>query len=169
MPRLVVREGPNRGTSFALSGDRLTIGRDNSSDIQLPDKRLSRHHAELRKDGEFYNIVDLGSRNGTSISGRRIKEHRLSGGEQISLGSTRLEFVNDPASASQLNLDEAIQDVDPGAFETLSGDEAPFVRPANTTDAEPLARANEQLVALVSLSNTTSGISAERFGSVRMR
>ena len=59
----------------------------------LPDGNISRHHAEIRRAGSGYVVIDLGSTNGTIVNGERIStEHRLNDGDIISVGSTALRF-----------------------------------------------------------------------------
>ena len=51
----------------------LRIGRDPGNDLVIPDLSVSRNHAELRNLGDGrYEIVDLGSHNGTFVNGRRV-------------------------------------------------------------------------------------------------
>jgi hypothetical protein len=53
-------------------GQRLRIGREADNDLALPSPHVSRHHAVIEADGEGYNIVDLGSTNGTLVNGKPI-------------------------------------------------------------------------------------------------
>src|SRR6202012_3451563 len=51
----------------------LRIGPDRANDLALPDLDVSRHHAELRRSSAGnYEIVDLGSHNGTYVNGRKV-------------------------------------------------------------------------------------------------
>ena len=50
---------------------------------------VSRRHAEVRRIGEGYSLVDLGSTNGTDVNGQRIQETALMNGDVIELGTTR--------------------------------------------------------------------------------
>jgi phage tail-like protein len=55
----------------------LTIGREPSNDVTLPDSRVSRHHAELRVEPGGLALTDLGSLNGTWIAeNTRLAAHR---------------------------------------------------------------------------------------------
>ena len=70
----------------------VVLGRSRDCDIQLADSNVSRRHAELRQEGASYWIIDLGSTNGTEVNGKRVKRAKLSDGDTIVLGSTRITF-----------------------------------------------------------------------------
>lgn len=70
---LVGAGGPLLGVAFALSEERMTIGRNPSATISLDDLTVSRVHAEVfKKDGRWF-VTDAGSSNGTFIGGRRLE------------------------------------------------------------------------------------------------
>lgn len=52
--------------------DVFTIGRANDCDLPLTDLTVSRYHAELRRDGDEWLLVDIGSTNGTRANGWRV-------------------------------------------------------------------------------------------------
>ena len=73
----------------------MTIGRNNTNDIFVPDKPVSRKHAEIILKNNTFYIRDLGSRNGTMVDGERVPPggKPLIDGMKIELGSrTALEF-----------------------------------------------------------------------------
>ena len=78
------------GRRTVLSGDRLVIGRSRDCDLVLDDPNVSRRHAEVRRDGEQWVAVDLGSTNGIRVNGRRVEETALEPGDQLTLGVSRL-------------------------------------------------------------------------------
>ena len=81
------------GERIELRDKPLTIGRLSDSDLTLPDHNVSRRHAEVRRAGTGYAVVDLGSTNGTMVNGVRISlEHRLQDGDIVSIGSTHVRF-----------------------------------------------------------------------------
>jgi signal transduction histidine kinase len=88
-----VIRGDDQGSRFELTGDCITLGRDPSNTIRLRDGEVSRRHAEIRRSGDEYWLVDLGSSNGTFVNGRRILQHRLANGDQIQLGRSLLLFT----------------------------------------------------------------------------
>ena len=79
-----------------------TIGRDIENDIRINFHKVSRTHAQLKFDGNFWTIVDLKSSNGT-FQNKKIIENlkittktslRLGGAEGIELILTPLEGNN---------------------------------------------------------------------------
>jgi hypothetical protein len=80
------------GKTHAVSSPKIVIGRSRDCDIRVSDPNASRRHAELRKDGDGYWIVDLGSMNGTLVNGKPVERVRLEDGDRITLGSTEIVF-----------------------------------------------------------------------------
>jgi hypothetical protein len=78
--------------TWPLSKEAVVIGRMQGCDVMIPDAGVSRRHAEVRREGDEWVIIDLGSTNGIEINGRRVNRHRLSAGDRILLGETVLEF-----------------------------------------------------------------------------
>ncbi|HEY8637870.1 MAG TPA: FHA domain-containing protein [Solirubrobacteraceae bacterium] len=93
-PVLVIRAGGGRvGESFALEGERLTIGRRPDSDVFLDDVTVSRDHALLvRRGGDLY-LDDLGSLNGSYVNRKRIESHKLEDGDELQIGKYKLTFL----------------------------------------------------------------------------
>jgi len=77
---------------YPLSKDVLTIGRLDACDIVLSDVGVSRQHAEVRREGDEWVVVDLGSTNGTIVNGKPVRRHRLAQGDRIEVGETTIEF-----------------------------------------------------------------------------
>ena len=79
--RVVVAEAP------------VTIGRASECEIAVQDPNVSRRHAEVRREGDEFVVVDLGSTNGTKVNGAGVKRpKRLTDGDEIMVGTTRLRF-----------------------------------------------------------------------------
>jgi hypothetical protein len=75
-----------------ISGDPFVIGRSRECDLVLDDPNVSRQHAELRREDVGWAVHDLGSTNGIKLNGRRSRGGRLSPGDEITLGLSRLTF-----------------------------------------------------------------------------
>jgi hypothetical protein len=74
-------------------GDRtMVIGRSSECDVRLTDTSVSRRHAEVRRSGDTWTIVDLGSTNGTRVNGSGVRERRLADGDRITVGDANLRF-----------------------------------------------------------------------------
>ncbi len=71
VPRVLVVAGPNVGASFDVSAGAV-FGRSAVCDVVLFDRRVSRRHAQIRRKGDAYELVDLGSRNGTFVNEVRM-------------------------------------------------------------------------------------------------
>jgi pSer/pThr/pTyr-binding forkhead associated (FHA) protein len=68
------------------------IGRLAGSEIEVDDPGASRRHAEIRRQGDQYVVVDLGSTNGTLVNDSPVSEAALEDGDRITIGRTVLEF-----------------------------------------------------------------------------
>jgi hypothetical protein len=91
---LVIRAGGGRvGESFAVSGDRLGIGRRPDADIFLDDVTVSRDHALLIRRADGYHLDDCGSLNGTYVNRRRVDSVRLEDGDELQIGKYKLSFL----------------------------------------------------------------------------
>jgi FHA domain-containing protein len=85
------------GRRFDVTKERTTIGRSRDCDVQIDDASASRRHAELRREGLTYWIVDLDSTNGLEVNGLRTQRAKLDHGDKITIGSTEISFRRDSA------------------------------------------------------------------------
>jgi hypothetical protein len=92
---LVIRAGGGRvGESFALDGDRITIGRRPDCAVFLDDVTVSRDHALIVRRGGDWHLDDLGSLNGTYVNRHRIETHHLEDGDELQVGKYKLTFLS---------------------------------------------------------------------------
>jgi hypothetical protein len=79
---------------IALTSARVRIGRAHDNDVILDDRRVSRHHLELRwQEGlARFLVVDLGSSGGTQLNGYPIKQCTLEAGDVLSLGGVEVIY-----------------------------------------------------------------------------
>lgn len=78
--------------AYPLSKDSLTIGRTDECDITLADPGASRRHAEVRREGDEWYVVDLDSTNGTLLNGKSVRRQRLQPKDIMLIGNTQIEF-----------------------------------------------------------------------------
>ena len=97
MAKLIIKEGPGRGTAYELTDESVTIGRDPTNVIQIPSETVSRTHAILSSaeagGGDVWTIKDMHSKNGMFLNGQRVESATLGSGDQIRLGEALLSFI----------------------------------------------------------------------------
>lgn len=96
---LVVKRGPNAGSRFLLDQTTTSAGRHPDSEIFLDDVTVSRRHAEFRLDGGDFQVVDVGSLNGTYVNREPVDSATLANGDEVQIGKFRLVFLTGPKTA----------------------------------------------------------------------
>lgn len=101
MAKLIVISGEER-QEFELAAFN-SIGRHPDNTIQILDRIISKEHAQIQRspDGRFL-LRDLKSLNGTFLRGERVGDHYLNDGDEFTMGSTRIVFVDKPRSDDAL-------------------------------------------------------------------
>jgi pSer/pThr/pTyr-binding forkhead associated (FHA) protein len=84
---LVFVRGPEEGETIAVpKGARVSIGRSSKSTRKVRDTHLSRVHLEIDYTGSRALVRDMGSRNGTYVNGRRVRERALQDYDRVLAG-----------------------------------------------------------------------------------
>lgn len=106
---LTIDDKPQR--TWNLRPDVTTIGRLDDNDVVIPDRWVSRHHAEIRRTGTRYEIADLDSKNGLYVNGVRIAAPvRLQNGDQIAVAPHAiLTFVDSESTAPVLRAQRGVR------------------------------------------------------------
>lgn len=106
-PVLVVVDGPLRGHQWVMYGDQLIIGRGGDCDIVIPERRISREHVRVWREGSSYFVEDLRSKNGTHVNATKLEGRReLREGDEIQIAlAAKLKFVGSEATVP-LTLDD---------------------------------------------------------------
>jgi pSer/pThr/pTyr-binding forkhead associated (FHA) protein len=107
VPVLIAQSGTLQGKRWVLNHDRFVIGRGEDSDVVIPDRQVSRHHACVRRTQDTYLIEDLGSKNGTHLNGVRILEPKsLQDGDIIQIAlALELVFVGTEATIPLMSME----------------------------------------------------------------
>jgi pSer/pThr/pTyr-binding forkhead associated (FHA) protein len=93
---LIVKRGPNAGSRFLLDQPTTSAGRHPDSDIFLDDVTVSRRHAEFRLENDEFQVVDVGSLNGTYVNREPVDSALLANGDEVQIGKFRLVFLTGP-------------------------------------------------------------------------
>lgn len=102
LARLKIVQGPDYGSVFVVTANRVTLGRGDDNDIILADLKASRVHAELISTPDGWQMSDKGSANGILYNGKFVRMVSLRSGEVVSIGETTLEFVTAQAGTMVL-------------------------------------------------------------------
>ena len=87
---------------WIIDRDELVLGRDETCDIVIPERQISRQHVRFHRDEhDRYIIEDLDSKNGTWVNGHRLEGAReLSDGDEIHIALVvRLKFIGSGVTA----------------------------------------------------------------------
>ena len=93
--KLILNPTSSTRREIALKGSLLSIGRDPSNDLVLPDAMVSRRHAVIEYRGSQYYLRDCNSSNGSVVNGDRVEERNLRDGDLVAIGTARLLFRED--------------------------------------------------------------------------
>jgi hypothetical protein len=124
--------------------DSLVIGRTEAADIPLADASVSRRHARLFYLDGRWHVEDLGSRNGTHLNGKPVRNPlAIDAGDQIRIGDTVLRVT--------AIADSRAMPAEPACIEAQTqGEVLSFVRPAaellNVAEADPKAGSRLRLL-----------------------
>jgi hypothetical protein len=94
---VLVQDGAE--TSFPLIRDAYTLGRHRNNDIVISDPKASSFHARIDRSSEGFVLVDLKSRNGSWVNGKRAETALLKTGDELRLGMAKLIYKVDYTSS----------------------------------------------------------------------
>jgi predicted component of type VI protein secretion system len=78
MPKLVFIDPNFAGKVYLLTIEKTTVGRSDENVLVIRDSSLSARHCEILVNGTEVIVRDLGSRNGTMVAGRLLKNQQSS-------------------------------------------------------------------------------------------
>jgi transcriptional regulator with GAF, ATPase, and Fis domain len=89
--QLIVLEESERSI-VPLEGDIITVGRSYENTVTIRDPRSSRFHCRLERIGGRYELVDVGSQNGTYLNGSIVSRKSLAEGDLIEIGNVKIFY-----------------------------------------------------------------------------
>jgi pSer/pThr/pTyr-binding forkhead associated (FHA) protein len=89
---LIVVNGADAGSRYALDRDEFFIGRAPNSSLVLSEPDVSWRHCQIRRQSFKYLVTDLRTSAGTYVNGMRTAERWLEDRDQIGIGKTILMF-----------------------------------------------------------------------------
>ena len=103
--QVTILSGSKKGATHALN-DKVKIGKAPDNDIVLADDTVSRHHCELVRVADGILIRDLGSTNGTRVSGARVQEGTFPPGTILKVGEVEIALRPAPQKIDVLPSDK---------------------------------------------------------------
>ena len=89
----IINEGPNKGKKFEIRGPLTHVGRGPHNDVIIDDDSVSDSHAKIQKKADSWIVADVGSTNGTYVSGKRIAtDQALIGAPDVRFGGVKMMF-----------------------------------------------------------------------------
>jgi hypothetical protein len=98
MPKIIYHDSDGVDKTIVLSSDPVMIGRATECTIQTQDAMVSRRHARIFWDGNYF-IEDLGSSNGVYIGNEKVQRAPIRPGDTVTCGSLVLRLVPDTLSS----------------------------------------------------------------------
>ncbi len=107
-PVLIAREGQLTGERWIINREKFVIGRGSDCEIILPERQVSRYHAEILYDGGRYSLHDFESKNGTHLNGKQVTGTvPIRDGDEISIAlCVKLLFVGTDATIPLSTVEE---------------------------------------------------------------
>jgi VWFA-related protein len=96
--RVIVQKGATRGKTYPLVGKVVSLGSGPENSVRIMDGAVSGKHAGIAVDGNKFEIVDLGSKNGVLVNGKKTARRFLRNGDIITLGMTEFKFESTVAA-----------------------------------------------------------------------
>jgi type II secretory pathway predicted ATPase ExeA len=102
-PRLILTSNGRTLEQIALDKPRLMVGRADHNELCIKHEFVSRQHAIFLRSHGMTLLLDLKSRNGTCVNGKRIASLVLVNNDVVSIGEHRIKFI-DPAARQRTTL-----------------------------------------------------------------
>lgn len=97
MPKLIIQNlKTHEEQEYSLPQDTIVFGRINTCDIELPQKSISRRHAEISREAEDYFLTDLNSGNGSLLNGKKVRpleKNLLRSGDLLRIEDYEIRFL----------------------------------------------------------------------------
>jgi len=142
---------------LVLSDDLYRVGRRHDNDLRIPERYVSAYHSELRRTADGgYELVDLGSNNGTYLNGARLASpKRIRTGDTVKFGIFEVSVAKHEASAPQPPTGSGLlrERLDASARELEKenarlGSRIASLQDALATESQELARSRDEVAEL---------------------
>jgi transcriptional regulator with GAF, ATPase, and Fis domain len=167
-PRLIAVTGLSKGTTFALTKDEVSLGRDQTNTIHFNEPSVSRKHCLIKRESVSaindernfqFTLVDLESYNGTFVNGVPVREQKLAHGDQIALGDVTMLFLLKAGEAGTAPLELTEDNLITRSTVRLRREDALYLQPETlVAELSQSDRVGRDLSTLLSISNSIGAI-----------
>lgn len=116
MPSIQFTTPSGSSGQLEITAERMSLGRADDNQLIISDDSVSSHHGEVSFDGSTWIFTDLGSTNGTKISGERVEALQLDHGGSFTLGDVECVFIGDEEAPAAPARGAASRTVSSGSF-----------------------------------------------------
>ncbi len=154
MAKIIVNRENFKVDEIDLEQGTLSVGRNHDNDLCIDDLTVSGRHAQIVTVFGSTYVEDLGSTNGTSVNGKKVRTHTLRNGDVLTIGHYQLLFQGESVVSSHTDGDETRM-IDQSQAEVLRKKadaqhhqaerfvyKAPPAAAAHTASASPAAAVN---------------------------
>lgn len=92
-PCLIVPDGDGKTRRYPIKRREVTVGRDPSNDICIPDPLVSKFHAKLLVANQSVTVVDLDSVNKTRVNGSVVQQATVRYGDELQFARVKCQLV----------------------------------------------------------------------------
>ncbi len=104
---------------YALTKERITIGRKPHNDVQIDNLAVSGDHAVIVTILNDSFLEDLGSTNGTLVNGQSVKKHFLQNNDVIEMGKYKLKYLSEQGGQATVDFEKTMV-LRPGAIQAAA-------------------------------------------------
>ncbi len=106
MAKIIVNRENFKVDEIDLEQGTLSVGRNHDNDLCIDDLTVSGRHAQIVTVFGSTYVEDLGSTNGTSVNGKKVRTHTLHNGDVLTIGHYQLLFQGENAVSPHAAGDE---------------------------------------------------------------
>ncbi|HEX9104924.1 MAG TPA: FHA domain-containing protein, partial [Polyangia bacterium] len=103
MPKLIYHDSDGMDKVLLLGSEPILIGRATECQVQTQDAMVSRRHARIFWDGNYW-IEDLGSSNGVYVGNDKVQKAPFRPGDTVTCGSLVLRLMPDTSPRMTGNM-----------------------------------------------------------------
>ena len=162
MAYLLVNDGPDKGTKYILD-EECVLGRSLDCQVQIQDLAVSRKHARISRVSQGYEVIDLGSGNGTFVNDIAVSRHLLKDNDIVRVSQLNLRYHDEQYQAQSpiqgaVTMLQTRDSFEQNILQALDAQEFNKDGAGEIKSSEDLANASARLKTIYAISQDISSI-----------